>query len=219
MAEEYVLDGPEENPKDTLAANVYDDVWRLRRDGQGIFKLTEEEIRDLYHYVSADTSHDEGEKVYADWLEAAAAIEQIARHAERDFSPDYVVGVARGGLPLAVPLSHRLDVPMGAVWATHYDGEERQGEVEVENYGLAKVSNGDRVLLVDDVADTGRTLDEITTMWDEQDTVDFEWWTAVWHEKVGSVHSPNISIVRGVDEWIVYPWEHNRGWKQTKIQR
>jgi len=39
----------------TRVSNAYGGVYRLERDGQGQFKLTAEEIIELYHYITTDT--------------------------------------------------------------------------------------------------------------------------------------------------------------------
>lgn len=153
------------------------------------------------------------DKKYVTWSEAVEAVTKISgvmNGLSRIDDIDHVVGVARGGLPMAVMLSHELDAQMAAVWATHYDGQDQRDEVEVENYGLAKVGEGDTVLLVDDVVDTGKTLDKITTKWDEQDVLgDLDYYTAVWHEKPGPIYRPTVAVEE-IDRWVVYPWESPR---------
>jgi len=143
------------------------------------------------------------EKEYVDWQEAEDAAVRIAEAAEMIDDPDHIVGVARGGLPLAVMVSHRLDVPLTTLRASHYDGEDREEEVEIETDGLDKVSEHETVLLVDDVADTGMTLEEITDLWSKYRVY---YHTAVWHKKPQSEHRPNI-VVDETDKWVVYPWE------------
>jgi len=146
------------------------------------------------------------EKEYVDWGEAESAAVQIAEAAEMIDDPDHIVGVARGGLPLAVMVSHELDLPMTSLRATHYDGKEREDEVEIHTDGLDQIEVGETVLLVDDVVDSGRTLQRITELWDRYE-VDHR--TAVWHEKPDSEFKPNVSISQ-TDSWIVYPWEEPR---------
>lgn len=147
------------------------------------------------------------EKEYVGWDEAEDAAVQIAEAIQLIEEPDHIVGIARGGLPLAVTISHRLDVPMITLRATHYDGKERADEVKIDTDGLDEVGKSETVLLVDDVADTGRTLAEITDLWDRYDV---EYRTAVWHRKPGTEYEPNISV-ETTDDWIVYPWEEPSG--------
>lgn len=144
------------------------------------------------------------EKRFISWDGFNGAMFQLAQQLTSE--PDHVVGVARGGLPGAVFLSHALEVPLNTIWATHYDGEERQETVEVENYGLAQVEDGDRVLLFDDIVDTGKTMDAIATKWRNQDMTDFTWGTMAIHVKPDRQFDPDF-WVEETDEWVTYPWE------------
>jgi len=80
---------------------------------------------------------------------------------------DMVVGVVRGGLVPAVHMSHALGAQFCTLnWSTR-DGivEDRQ------NFRLkSALEKGRRVLLVDDICDTGATLDDITKAYPGMDT-------------------------------------------------
>lgn len=107
--------------------------------------------------------------------------------------PSCIVGLARGGLPLAVALSHRLDVPMHAVTFQTRDGEQQDTFVCPPN-----------ALVVDDINDSGLTLTEF--MKDQDDTVR----TAVLINKDESVY--NAYYVAWLspydnDVWFEFPWE------------
>ncbi len=43
----------------TTVSNTYGGVYRLERDGQGQFKLTAEEIIELYHYITTGGEPDD----------------------------------------------------------------------------------------------------------------------------------------------------------------
>ena len=75
---------------------------------------------------------------------------------------DYIVGIARGGLIPAVILSHRLELPMRSVsWSTFHKDQMRE-----HAYDIAEdIAEGKRVLLVDDILDSGRTIQELLEDW------------------------------------------------------
>lgn len=75
---------------------------------------------------------------------------------------DYIVGIARGGLLPAVLLSHRLDLPMRSVsWSTFHKEQMRE-----HAYDIAEdIADGKRILLVDDILDSGRTIQELMEDW------------------------------------------------------
>lgn len=76
---------------------------------------------------------------------------------------DYIVGITRGGLLPAVLLSHRLDVPMRTVsWSTFHKDQMREHAYDVAE----DICDGKKILLVDDILDSGRTMAELLEDWD-----------------------------------------------------
>jgi len=71
----------------------------------------------------------------------------------------------------------------------------------------------DKVLIVDDLADTGLTLREIKQMdtiinWERQDKKDC-WVYATLYYKPKTTIQPDYSVKEfDNDEWIVFPWEN-----------
>lgn len=96
----------------------------------------------------------------------AAAARLLADHA-RTHRPDVVVGIARGGVPLARRLGALLGVPMVTVSARHNHSDAlyvaATGEVSVPELpaGLRDYSGG-RLLVADDICGTGATLATVT---------------------------------------------------------
>lgn len=76
---------------------------------------------------------------------------------------DYIVGITRGGLLPAVLLSHRLDVPMRTVsWSTFHKEQMREHAYDISD----DICEGKKILLVDDILDSGRTVAEILDDWE-----------------------------------------------------
>ena len=85
------------------------------------------------------------------------------------FRPNFVVGVWRGGTPIGIAVHELLKV-LGvqadhtAVRSNSYTGigrRDRQVQVDGLDYLAGRLVAGDRVLLVDDVHDTGLSLQQI----------------------------------------------------------
>ena len=85
------------------------------------------------------------------------------------FRPNYIVGVWRGGAPIGIAVQELLDV-MGvksdhiAIRTSSYESIGKQSkEVQVHglNYVIKKVESEDSLLIVDDVHDTGLSIDKI----------------------------------------------------------
>ena len=79
--------------------------------------------------------------------------------------PLTVIGVLTGSVVLLADLIRQLKMPLriGFIQATSYRGGVKRGELELDTAILPDVV-GQEVLLVDDIFDTGHTLDEVQRM-------------------------------------------------------
>ena len=131
--------------------------------------------------------------------ELAAAI-----HAD-GFEPDVVVAIARGGLTVGGALAYALDVKnCGAMNVEFYTGIDERLDVPVvipPALDLVDVA-GLRVLVADDVADTGHTLKLVREVLAQHVA---EARTAVLYRKPHSVVEPTY-VWRQTDRWIDFPW-------------
>ena len=76
---------------------------------------------------------------------------------------DYVVGIVRGGAIPAVCLSHRLGIPMRTVsWSTFHNDQMREYALDIAE----DIASGKKILLVDDILDSGRTMKELLKDWE-----------------------------------------------------
>jgi len=86
-------------------------------------------------------------------------LDLVEKIRKNGFEPDIIVGVSRGGWPPARVLSDLLDNPnLANVKAEFYLGvAETKGE-PVITQPVSMIVNGKKVLIVDEVADTGKSL-------------------------------------------------------------
>lgn len=122
---------------------------------------------------------------------------------------DVVVGIARGGLIPAIELSHHLEKPLvPLVWQTR-DGtppEELPGDI-------AQLIFQKRVLLVDDICDSGETYHQVyEAILGEFNRLALSLTSICIHYNKGEkLFRPDIwavEINKKVDPiWLVYPWE------------
>jgi hypoxanthine phosphoribosyltransferase len=123
-----------------------------------------------------------------------------------DYQPDIIIAIARGGYTPARILSDYLGVmDMTSFKVKHYQSTEKDA-VAVIQHPLAADVSGQKILLVDDVSDTGDTFDVAIEHINEC-TNPTEIRSAVLHHKTVSRYKPDY-YTREVKEWhwITYPW-------------
>lgn len=141
------------------------------------------------------------------WRRVTALTRRLAqRITAAGFAPDVIVAVARGGYVPARLLADYLDVmELASLRVEHYTAGARKRRharvVQPLNIALA----GRRVLIVDDVADTGDTFVLARAHVATRRPAAVH--TAALHYKIGSVFEPDFYAERlATWRWINYPW-------------
>ena len=145
-------------------------------------------------------------RVVLTWDGFGVAARELASAIAADgFRPDAIVAIARGGLTLAGALGYSLNVKMlGSLNVEFYTGVEQRLEAPVVLPPTLDQDSlvGKNILLVDDVADSGRTISLVKQLLLAGGG---EVRTVVLYRKPGSVHTPTYSW-RSTDRWILFPW-------------
>ena len=115
-------------------------------------------------------------KLYLNWEDINDLLDSIYSQSKGEI--DYVTGIPRGGTILAVLYSHRFNIQYMDRPSNHYP----------------------RLLILDDIADTGRTLEEYVKNFTKPKF-------GTLHYKETSSFTPNYYAKIAGTEWIVYPWE------------
>jgi hypothetical protein len=121
------------------------------------------------------------------------------------FKPDTIVGVSRGGWPPARVLSDLLDNPnLANVRAEFYLGvAETKGEPTLTQ-PVSSPIEGKKVLIVDEVADTGKSLKLVKEHVLQQGATEAK--IATVYYKPWSIIKPDY-YEKETSLWIVFPWE------------
>nr|WP_202388115.1 phosphoribosyltransferase family protein [Nocardioides flavescens] len=134
------------------------------------------------------------------------AVRELAQQiVDSGYEPDIVLAVARGGLGLAMGLGYALDVKnLSAVNVEFYTGVDQRLEMPVmlPPTPQAVDLSGLRVLIVDDVADTGHTLVSVQEFCADHVA---EARSAVVYGKPHTVVKADY-VWRRTDRWIDFPW-------------
>jgi hypoxanthine phosphoribosyltransferase len=134
------------------------------------------------------------------------AVRQLAQQVvDSGYEPDLVLSVARGGLGLGMGLGYALDVKnLSAVNVEFYTGVDERLDMPIMLPPTPDVVDlaGLRVLIADDVADTGKTLEIVRDFCADHVA---EARTAVIYEKPWSVVRAEY-VWRRTERWIDFPW-------------
>ena len=115
-----------------------------------------------------------------------------------NWRPDYVVGITRGGLVPAVMISHYFDVRMETLKVSLRDGGECESNCWMAEDAFGYVPSDQRgdsgtetdpalrknILIVDDINDTGATINWIMQDWQSSCLPNHSAWDAIWGNSV-----------------------------------
>ncbi|WP_300953268.1 phosphoribosyltransferase [Nocardioides oceani] len=149
---------------------------------------------------------DEREREVLTYELFGTAVRELAHQVVDDgYEPDLVLSIARGGLGLGMGLGYALDVKnLSAINVEFYTGVDTRLEMPVMLPPTPEAVDlsGLKVLIADDVADTGKTLRVVQEFC--ADHV-LEARSVVIYEKPWTVVNPEY-VWRRTDRWIDFPW-------------
>ena len=142
----------------------------------------------------------------ADFL---ADVRTLAAILARDaWRPDFIIGIGRGGLVPAVFLSHATGLPMLSV---DYSSKVPDFAAEPLVKLAARSRTGERLLLVDDINDSGRTITALRAALAAADAAMANIRIATLIDNIRSAERVDYAA-RAIDrnvlkDWFVFPWE------------
>ena len=157
------------------------------------------------------------EKLIIKFDEYLDTVEKLALTISQNYKPTVLVGIMRGAAPIIDILSRILKLPTAYIVIQSYSGsriENKQGELIFARdiSSIAINTDYERVLLVDDLSDTGLTLNKSIEWLKQYEPVKNyikEIKTACLWKKKSSSFTPDFCPVRlNSDPWIIQPTEH-----------
>ena len=157
------------------------------------------------------------EKLIISFDEYTQIVEKLAILIHEKYKPTVLVGIMRGAAPIIDILSRILKLPIAYIVIQSYSGkglEDQQGQLMFarEISSLANNKDFNKVLLIDDLSDTGLKLNKsIEWLKNYGPTKDYikEVKTACLWKKKSSTFEPDFCPIRlNSDPWIVQPTEH-----------
>lgn len=139
-----------------------------------------------------------------------AAIHLIAAQIVEDtaWKPDFIIGIGRGGLVPAVYLSHAIGLPTLSV---DYSSQVKDFADEPLVKLAKRTQAGERLLFLDDINDSGRTITHLRRALAEAGAKEGAVRFAMLIDNVSSAERIDYSA-RTIDrkvtkDWFVFPWE------------
>ena len=157
------------------------------------------------------------DKLIINFEEYTEIVEKLAIIIHKNYKPTVLIGIMRGAAPIIDILSRILKLPIAYIVIQSYSGkgmQDQQGKLMFarEISSLAKDEDFRKVLLIDDLSDTGLTLNKsIEWLKNYAPTKKFiqEVKTACLWKKKSSTFEPDFCPIRlDTDPWIVQPTEH-----------
>lgn len=176
-------------------------------------------------------------KIYLSNAEVERYVQDILRQIALDeFKPDYVVGITRGGITPALMISHYLDIPCETLKVSLSESEDCETNCWMAEDAFGYISETEqetlksrwdidarkKILVVDDINDTGATINWIKQDWQSSCFPKEEYvWNSIWENTVKfatlvnneSSEYTNVSYsgltINKLENtsWVVFPWE------------
>ncbi|MFO8016871.1 MAG: phosphoribosyltransferase family protein [Candidatus Woesearchaeota archaeon] len=146
------------------------------------------------------------------WDEFSRLMSDLAESIKQDPDSgrgyDSIICINRGGLVAGRMLSDMLGLPLGVVSAGYYSrGSQDAGEFVLDRKVSMTGSAGRRILLVDDIAGSGKTLLAVR-QWLQEMYPDSTIHTAVMFQRPEKGFDVDY-FARIEEDWIVFPYEAN----------
>ena len=145
------------------------------------------------------------------WESIEEKCSSLAKQISTEYAPDLIIGIAKGGLVPARLLANYLDVSriLSLGVSSYSPNNEKTEEIVYQNFGDREkhLISKSRVLLVDDLSDTGDTFARV--MIDICDhIVPRELQSACLFVKPNAKYVPDFFCQKlKTNSWIVFPWE------------
>lgn len=101
-----------------------------------------------------------------------------------NWRPDYIIGITRGGLLPAVMISHYFNVPCETLKVSLRDNIECESNLWMAEDALGCYGPPKNILIVDDINDSGATLNWIMKDWPSGCYPDGDRWKTMWGDNV-----------------------------------
>jgi len=139
------------------------------------------------------------------WAEVEGYASDLAEHINSTYKLDTLLAVMKGGAVVGVLVADRLSI--GRIYTVSLKSYEKVGlrrDVEVYQKPPKECIEGKRVLIVDDIVDSGQSLTTVTQLTRKYGAKEVRSATLLIKESSECIPDYYSHRVRG---WVFYPWE------------
>lgn len=131
----------------------------------------------------------------------------IAMIEHSDFEFDRIVGIAKGGLHVSAPLVSHFQKPHEEITISYYHSGVDYTYVDQPLLDLGDFDPTEsKFLLVDDLVDSGATLNRFKKEFNLEQGEDFRMAVLHWNPEGEFGQKPDFYVEEKYYRWIVYPW-------------
>ena len=143
-------------------------------------------------------------KVYYPYGEFVVDLKTLTSKIDQEF--DAIIAIARGGLGLGMMLGEHYHIrEVYAINTIGYDGVKKLDEVKVFN--IPNLNGAKKVLIVDDIVDSGDTLNEVLKMLQNQYATTTFYSASIFYKPTASIEP--TWWVKEATEWIEFFWSED----------
>jgi len=132
-------------------------------------------------------------------------IAQAKKIRKTSYQPDVIIGISRGGLVPARILTDLLEVPEIATLQIEFYVDIAQPSIHPTlKQGLTTTVKNKKVLLIDDISDTGQSLKLAKSYLLDLGAKEVK--IATLYAKTATATKPDF-VEKTTERWVVFPWE------------
>ncbi len=122
------------------------------------------------------------------------------------FAPDCIVGVSVGGVYPAIHFARLFDTKnLLTIAVKSYDGKERK-EIQIVNLPSKEYLEGKTVLLIDDISDSGKTLEFLVNLLKVKYAVKEIKTLTIFVNESNCKYYPDFYFEK-INQWAGFPWD------------
>ena len=148
--------------------------------------------------------HEKGFHVSWDQIhrDSRALAWRLDGHGPDDGGWKAIVAITRGGMAPAMIISRELDIrTVDTISVKSYNHQEQSEPVVIKSPDMDKMGDGTGVLVIDDLVDTGKTLEVVRKMLPEAH------FATVYSKPMGRPLVDTFITEVSQDTWIFFPWD------------